>query len=763
MHTSAMRLSRSVYLAGMVLALVLVVPTAWFPFQLLKVAAFAVCLLVSALLYIWGGGVRQLVHSHGLWGVLLIGFLPVTYILSMAFAVDRSVAITGYGIETDTLVFVILATLAFIFAFAHFRTLRTTQTLLTVLFWSLVAAAVFQFVNVVFGSAAIPLASFADRSANLVGKWNDLGILVGLLVLMLMVRIELSPSSPIGKIACIVGTAALMVLLALINFGLVWGLLLAAGLVVALLSFVSVRKLPWVPLVVAAISIIFLVYGSSINAGLTQVLPVSSLEIRPSYQTTLDVVNAARAGSFTRTLVGTGPNTFGQEWLLHKPAGVNQSQFWSLDFNVGYSTLTTAFGSVGLLGALAWLIPVILLVAALLRAMRMSLLTREDRTAAVSAASAALFLWVALALYVPSSNLIILAFVVAGAAFGFLWRQGQAAMEEQELPRLMQWGAFALLLVLVGLSAWSAVASSRRLVAEAYVGQGSLALQNNDSTGALAASNRAVAIDPSADSLRFALIAHSASLSALTQSTSTSQEQLQKQFSDGLKQTLAFGQSAIAASPNDYRPVLALAQLYDGLSQLKIQGADAQARSAYVAAAVLNPSNPQIPLLRARFEALAGNGSEVQKQIQQSLTLKPNYTDAMLFVEQLAVANNDLNTAVQAAQAAVQTAPGVPSLWFQLGLLLYTGRDTKDAITALGHAVQLQPDYANAQYFLGLSYYAQGQKEQALAQFNRLAQTNPDNAEVKLIIANMQAGKQNPFDGEQTTPPQQRATAPVAQ
>ncbi len=771
MHSSAMRWSRGLYLAGIVLALVLVVPAAWFPFQLAKVAAFAVCVLIAAILFIWGGGARNLLRSHGLWGALLVALLPLVYVLSMFLSANYALALSGYAVEVDTVLFAATAFLAFIFAFAHFRTLRTARLLLDVLFWALAAAAVFQLVSIIFGPSAIPLATFSDRSVNLIGKWNDLGLLVGLLVLLVMVRTELSEVAHIPRILYYVLGVALLILLAVINFSLVWILLLAVALVVGLVSFLTARRIPFVPLTVAVVSALLLIYGSSLNTNITQIFPVSSLEVRPSYSSTVDVINAARlsgqgGGSAKRLVIGTGPNTFGQEWLKYRPAGVNQSQFWNLDFNVGYSTLETAFGSVGLLGALAWLLPFVLVVAALLRAMRHSLLTREDRGTAVAIAGAALLLWAALALYVPSSNLVLLAFALAGAAFGFLWRQGQSATEEHEPSRLAHAGVLVLSLALVILSAWSAAAVSRRMVAESLVGQGSVALQAGNADEALAAASRALAIERSADTLRFALAANAAKLNVLAQSTSTPTAGLQQQFTTVVQNTITVAKQAQAASPMDYRPTLALAQVYDLLAGLKVQGADAQARTTYDAAAALDPTNPQIPLLRARLEAALGNGAEAQKQIQQALTLKPNYTDAMLFVTQLAVANNDLNTAVQATQAAVQTAPGVPSLWFELGLLLYTGHDTKDAALALERALTLAPDYANAQYFLGLSYYAQGQKDQAVQQFERLAATNPESAEVKLILANMRSGVTDPFKGATPpadTPPQNRPTAPVSQ
>jgi len=49
-------------------------------------------------------------------------------------------------------------------AFTFFRTLRTVRLLLTVVFWALVTATVFQFLSIMFGAPAIPFSTFADRS-----------------------------------------------------------------------------------------------------------------------------------------------------------------------------------------------------------------------------------------------------------------------------------------------------------------------------------------------------------------------------------------------------------------------------------------------------------------------------------------------------------------------------------------------------------------------------------------------------------------------
>jgi tetratricopeptide (TPR) repeat protein len=780
MYSKLFSWSRSLYLAGIVLALVLVIPTAWFPFQLAKVAVFAVFLAVAAIMFVIGGGTREVLRAHGFYGVLLVGLLPLSYLISAYFSIDRSVAFVGFGVETDTVLFTVLAFLAFAMAFTFFRTLRTVRLLLAVVFWSLVVATVFQFISIVFGSSAIPFSTFADRSVNLIGKWNDLGLLVGLLSMLLLERVDLSSISNAWRIVVGVVLAALAILLGVINFSLVWGLILAFSLVLIVVSFLMSRhhgeqgggahwakRAPWFSIAAAVISVLFLFFGSSLNLGLTKLFPVSSLEVRPSYASTLGIISDARGGSVERTIVGTGPNTFGTEWLLHKPSEVNQSTFWSLDFNVGFSTLITALGTVGLLGVLAWLIPALLVLAALVRVVRLGVLSREDKIVATTLGVASLFVYASILLYAPSQNIILLAFVLAGAAFGFLWRQGQPAVDEAAVSsgRMQMVSKLLAVAVLLVLALWSGVATSRRLVAEAYVGHGTQALSSGDVSTALADATTANKADTNGDALRLSVNAYSSQIQQLSQSTSTDTATLQKQFGTAVQNAITSAQTAQKLNPQDYRPTLALAQVYDFLSSLKVQGAASTAANTYVAAAKLDPTNPSIPLAVARLAAAQNDQTDTTQYLTQALTLKPNYTDAILLVVQLDVANKDIPNAIKAATAAAQTAPGVAPIWFELGLLYYSGGDATHAAQALQQAVSIQPDYANAQYFLGLSEYILKDNADAIKQFQALVQSNPDNTEVKLILSNLQAGKA-PFDGAQppvTDTPQDRTTAPVSQ
>jgi tetratricopeptide (TPR) repeat protein len=772
--------SRYALLAGIVLALVLVIPTAWFPFQLSKVAVFAVCLLVSVVLFVIGGGVREFLRARGFFAALAVLLLPVLYGVSAALSPESGASLLGFGVETDTVLFVALAALCYLLSFALFRTLRTARMLTTVVFWALIAAAAFQLVSVLFGAAAIPFATFADRSVNLIGKWNDLGLMAALLALLLVAKVELSAVSNIWRIAAAIGGVVLLGLLALVNFPLAWILLLAGCVLIGLLALLRQRAeqraapeaprlsgahlVPWYASAGVVAAVVLLLYGSAINLGLTKLFPVSSLEVRPGLQSTLGVVNAARDGSVRDVLFGTGPNTFGISWLAHKPAEVNRTPFWNLDFNVGYSTLATAFGSTGFLGALAWLIPLFLLVAAIVRVARLNVLSREERVVATTLTLASLFLIATIVLYVPSQNSILLAFALSGAAFGFLWRQGRSGDEEAPVySTRSSISAMALAAVLVIAVVGTGFLSARRLVAEAYVGSGLYALAQGDTAAALASADRSLGIERTADALRLKIDAGTQQLVSIAQNTTLKPEEARAQFTSTLDGVLSAGRDALALTPLDYRAYFSLARVYSLLSSLQVTDAPANARAAFAAAAERNPTNPLIPLTMARFEAGMQNAEATQKAVTQALTLKPDYTDAILFVVQINVANNDLKSAIENTKIAVQTAPGVASLWFQLGLLYYAGNDTKNAIPPLEQAIALERNYANAKYFLGLAYYAQGRQNDSLRLFQDLVTSNPENAEVKTIVANLQAGKK-PLDGiEPPVAPEDRETAPVGQ
>lgn len=748
--------ARFLFVGALVSLFIVFWPTSWFPLQLGKMTFFSILLALCGICFALG---RGMFARRGA-SVFLVGLLPGVYALSWYFSSDRTVGLRGALIEVDTLVFVILAALAFFISFG----LSANTWMARMVVWTTIVggviAALFQSI-VILASSWIPF-SISDRSINLIGKWNDLGLLCGLALLLLLVSIEYGALRRSYYVLSVVGMLMFAVLIALIQFPLIWILVLGGSLLIALGSFVLKRTVPWVPLVSVSVAVAFLLWGSVVGGGLTRVFPVSSLEVRPSVASTLEVIRGAHGASVREFLLGSGPQTFGENWLLYKPAVVNQSPFWSLDFAAGFSIILTALGSVGLVGALLWFVPLLLVVLGCIRAFFLNEHSPRERSILIALFIGSVYMWASLVLYVPSQSMVLLAFVVSGMAFGFATKN-HVDKDAPSVSRVVVMVGVSV--VVLGVLIVSMVLVGRRFLSQMYATHAAYVLGQNTPDLAYSLSERARRIETTSNTLRTGIDVQTALLERMAADIPKPTATQQQEFMDTWEKGEVLGAQGIALYPKDYSLYFSLAKMYTFLATLGVKGAYENAGAAYRAAALYSPNNPQIPLLWARLEVLANNRSEYQAHITRALSLKPDYTDAILLVVQVNLADKDLPNAIIATRAAVKSAPGVAPLWFELGLLLYSNTNFVDAISALKQALTLEPQYANAKYFLGLSYAATKHSAEALAEFEDLQKTNPDNAEVALILTNLRAGKE-PFTDAQppvTATPETRESAPIQQ
>ena len=200
----------------------------------------------------------------------------------------------------------------------------------------------------------------------------------------------------------------------------------------------------------------------------------------------------------------------------------------------------------------------------------------------------------------------------------------------------------------------------------------------------------------------------------------------------------------MAADPTDYQNTLALGQAYAVLFQLGETDALPLAQNAYNQSAVLDPTNPTIPLTLARLSLENKDDADAKTDIAEALALKGDYTDAIYLLSQIQASEGDLASAIKSAQALASVSPNDPTVYFELGLLNYDNKDYPDAISTLEQAVSLEPDYANAKYFLGLADYYNGQNQAAVSEFEDLNSSNPGNSSITAPLANLEAGK-DPF------------------
>jgi len=131
--------------------------------------------------------------------------------------------------------------------------------------------------------------------------------------------------------------------------------------------------------------------------------------------------------------------------------------------------------------------------------------------------------------------------------------------------------------------------------------------------------------------------------------------------------------------------------VYDTLGSLGIGGTQEPARISYLQALRLNPRSPRVLLVLARLEYIGGDKVKSKDYLEQALTLRPNYLEAVSFLVQLDIQNKNVDGAIAAIHAAVGEEPTNFLLRFALGYLEFTKGDFTSAAGEFEMAVRLNP------------------------------------------------------------------------
>ena len=298
---------------------------------LLLVMGLTLCIIFWAIARFFDGKISlpKSVCLLGGGGVVLIFFL------SAFFSKASQVSFFGTAFDIGSFWFIFSA---FLLMFCSSIIFRNSRQAKIVLFGAILSSAfvlVFQSIHLFFPKAlSLGIFDVADKTANILGSWNALGLFAGFSGLLFLLVVEFFPISKTEKIILQIFILLSMLLVASINFLLVWILLGISSLIIFVYKASNTFKrnetgeggektesdkkhFPAVSFVVVIISLLFLlnplvpiIPGMSPDY-LDNIIPtrlqISSNEISPSFSSTMVVTKSVLK---EKPILGWGPENF---------------------------------------------------------------------------------------------------------------------------------------------------------------------------------------------------------------------------------------------------------------------------------------------------------------------------------------------------------------------------------------------------------------------------------------------------------------------
>lgn len=731
----------------------LFIPTVVAPFEYTKVFVVLIAIFLALIFYslsVLRSGVLRLSFSYAL------GALWLVVLVSLASALlsgDFTDSLVGDLFSIHSVAFVALLALVP----SVWIVLRAGKAAVMRMYMLLAASAgvlvVFHIIRIVFGADVLSLGIFTTNVSTPVGSWNDLGLFLGLVIILSLVALEQLSLTKVGKILFGLATVGSLFMLAIINFFMVWLILGLASLVMIVFTLGRDRTpeatLPLMggqerqrspaslgyALLVFIASVLFVVGGSTLGGWISGLTHIDYVEVRPSLESTADI---ARAVYRDNALLGIGTNKFTDAWRMHKDVAINSTVFWNTEFSSGVGYVPTFFVTTGVLGGLLWLVFIVTYAVTGIRRLLAPTQTGDKvwYFIALSSFLSALYVWGLSVVYVPGVVILLLGALTTGVslhAFGVLAGTEGRVITVAGNRRIRFVLTIVTVLIIIGSVAllyaagrhYSAIYTYNTSVQEMQTGKPIEQLEEK-----VAAAFQLFSSDIFARRVAEYQLARMNALVALESPTEADQNQFKSANDLGINAA----QIAIQNDSDEPANWSVLGSIYSVLASVGVEGAYDQAVENFTKSQELDPKNPMPFLQLAVVEARAGNVDKARELINQAIALKPDFVEAFFLLSQLEVAAGNTDAAIQSTQATITLNPQNPARYYQLGVLLRAKGDTATAIAAFEHAIALDENFANARYHLALAYDEVNRSADAKAQLEKVLALNPGNADVTALI-----------------------------
>ncbi len=682
--------------------------------------------------------------------------IPVVYLISSLFSFSSHLSLFGRTFEIDTFVSMLIFGLVLFLTSVYFQ----QETRIKYFFKSMFAGAaiigIIEVLSMIINlNKYIPGAFNSIPFGNLFGTWSDFAIFFGGIIILSIITIEFNNLSKRNTILLSILTVLSLLMLALVNNIFVWMVTAFFVLIVFVYSVSSFRSqtsnmpidsnmpvkdksLPVMAFVTVLVCLVFIVGNNSVGNLLPNYLNISNIEISPSVSSTFGI---AKKSVMHNPFTGTGPNTFPINWSMWKPTSILNTQAWSVDFPSGYSSLFTAFATVGVFGLIVWLLFFMTFIRRGLYAFIFTLRNPSSNYVVFGSLMLSLYFWIHIILSNANFMLFTLAFAFTGLFLGVLVYKKIIPLYDSSFlrdPRASFFSIFSLVILMIA-SVFAILMYTGKFASLSYY---SKSMSSDSTLAGLTTSernlNRAISFNKNDVFYRNLSQVYLAQMGAIISDKSIPEDALKSNLQNLVNQTIVASKQAIDENPKYYVNWINLGDVYTSLLSLGIsEGSYDNAVIAYDKALAYSPDAISVFLSKAQLEIINKNNTGARAMINQALEKKPDYIDAIFTLAQIEINEGNSGEAVKLAERAAVYAPNDSSVFFKLGIIRYNSSNFSGAVSAFENSVILDNANLNARYFLSLSYQKMGRVDDAKKQLELLKQVIPENTDIDKAIESL--------------------------
>jgi tetratricopeptide (TPR) repeat protein len=528
---------------------------------------------------------------------------------------------------------------------------------------------IFQTVHL-FLPKVLSLGILSSNTGNVLGSWNSFGIFAGFVILVALLVIEFFQTTKVEKLILQLLILLGVVLVAAVNFPLIWILLGIFSLIIFVFKILPASKknedeehkihFPVSSFVIVIISLLFFISGSFVGGIIPSRFGISNTEVSPTLQSTMSVAGGVLKHN---PIFGIGPNKFQDAWAMYKPLEINNSingvSFWNVSFSFGSGLLPTFITTTGYIGILAWLIFFILFLWSGIKTVLLNL-KHGTNWETTTFFILSLYLFVACFFYAVGTAIFLLALALAGVFMGLLSHSSPQGEIELHFLSDHRKSFFSILFLLIIIIASIATAFKfiERFVSVSYFRK-ALAAQTVPS--AEDSINKALSLYTNDLYARTYSQIYLVKLNSIINKGSALSDTDKTDLQTSLTQAVNGAQLAISYDSKNYLNFQLLGSVYQTAGALvgKDASSDAYTKSidAYKGASNLNPNNPELKLDIASASFATGNTKDAEDYANNALSLKPDYIDALIFLSQLAKNKGDNAGALSYGERALAVTP----------------------------------------------------------------------------------------------------------